>query len=327
MGSNTITRMSAALAGGDTATFVPAPKTAWEVNEVGSSVAFIVGGLFGSVPNVEIGLVKGAQTCIIVCDPNTDPGNRNGRHRFLISDTVNLTVKNTAGGAANVSIVGKRVIPNNVKSDIVTIPPPGTSIVTIDPGVGQGILVTEIGSDVWTVGPADINPNIDVGFAYGGLVASKFWDSTHTKGHDENLDLYVHHICQLQFTDIGAAGCDVGYCAEVASGVRSYVEDIPVVGVNGHMHVTPTDGEEWLVTGVGAEIYTVAAPNGYPDVAVAIRVGADLSDLVKAALPSSAWEYGIRARIDHTNDMQITNANAGTNEVCVSAVMVRQYKS
>jgi hypothetical protein len=243
MASETITRMSVALGAAATATFDPGVGKAWEVNHVGSSAAFIAGALFGQVPDVEIGLVKGAQTAIIVCDPVTDPGNRNGRHRFIFDHTTNLTVKNTAAGGANISIVGKEVNANNVKTDIVAIPPPGTSIVTIDPGVDQGILVTEIGCNVWTVPAADINPNINVGFAFGGLVASKFWDATHIKGHDENLDLYVSHLCQLQFTDIGAAGCNVGYSAEKAANVKSYVED---VGIGGHMHVNPPDGEEWI---------------------------------------------------------------------------------
>jgi hypothetical protein len=325
MSSNTITRMSAALGGAATAEFDPGAGNAWEVNYVGSDQAFIVGGLYGSVPDVEIGLKKAAATCIVCVDPATDIGNRAGEHRFLLKRPVTLTVKNTAAGAANISIIGKKINPNNVLSDILAVGAGGS--VAVDPGVGQGMRITEMGYSVWTVGPADINPDMLVGFTddTGALVASLFWDYTQPCGHDQHLELYTRHECQLYVTDgIGAAGGNMGYCAEKAGNVISSITDV----ANGaNLDIKPTDGNEYLITGIAAEKWTGAAPAGYPNCSASIRVGANNSGLVKAGLPSEMWNSGIRARIDNTNYLRINNADAAFSEIAVLGINVRQYKS
>ena len=323
MSSNTITRMSAALGAGVTAEFDPGAGNAWEINYVGSDAAFVAGGLYGSVPDVEIGLKKAAATCIICIDPTTSPGNRAGEHRFLVSNTVTLTVKNTAAGGANVSIIGKKINSNNVLTDIRAVGAGGS--IAIDPGAGQGMLTTEIGYSVWTAGPADINPDMQVGFTDGTLVASRFWDSTQPCGHDQKLNIYTRHECHLYLTDgLAAGGGNAGFCAEKAANVISYITDV----ANGaNLDVTPVDGNEYLITGIAAEKWTGAAPAGYPNCSASIRVGANNSGLVKAGLTSDMWNSGIRARIDNTNYMRINNADAAFSEIAVLGILVRQYKS
>jgi hypothetical protein len=317
--------MSAALGGAATAEFDPGAGNAWEVNYVGSDQAFVVGGLYGSVPDVEIGLKKAAATCIVCVDPAIDPGNRAGEHRFLLKRPVTLTVKNTAAGAANVSIIGKKINANNVLSDIVPVGA-GASI-AVDPGVGQGMLITEMGYSVFTVAPADVNPDMIVGFTddTGTLIASVLWDYTQPCGHDQRLEIYTRHECQLYVTDgIGGAGGNMGFCAEKAGNVISYITDV----ANGaDLDIVPADGIEALITGIAAEKWTGAAPAGYPNCSASIRVGANDSDLVKAGLPSEMWSSGIRARIDNTNSMRINNADAALSEIAVIGVNVRQYKS
>jgi hypothetical protein len=323
MSSNTITRMSAALGAGNTAEFDPGAGRAWEVNYVGSDAAFVAGGLYGSVPDVEIGLKKGAATCIICVDPTTDPGNRAGEHRFLVNHSVTLTVKNTAAGAANVSIIGQRINPLNVLSDIIAVGAGGS--VAVDPGVGQGMLITEMGYSVWSAFPADVNPDMMVGFTDGTLIASIFWDYTQPCGHDQHLELYTRHECQLYVTDgLAGAGGDMGFCAERTANVISSITDV----ANGaNLDIKPTDGIETLITGIAAEKWTGAAPAGFPNSSASIRVGANNSGLVKAGLSSEMWDSGIKARIDNTNYMRINNADAAFSEIAVLGVNLRQYKS
>lgn len=316
MASNTVTRISVAVGAGATVAIQPAAKVAWEINQIGSDQAFV-----GDSPDVEIGMRKGATNAIIVIDPTIDAGNRTRQYKLLINNTVYLTVKNTAAGGANISVIGKLTNPFNVLSDILPIGIGAT--ITLDPGSAYSMRIYEIGNSVWTAGPADINADVSVGMTDGALVASVILDPTMIRGHDKQLDLISSHDFQIYVTDTGGGGCDFAFSAEKIGNVRNMLDDI---GNGDDLIVQPPDGEEWNVTEIGAETWVgLGAPDDYPDVRPALMVGANISHLMEAGTPSLMWNAPLDIRIDHDHYLVINNATGGDCEIAVCAYMAREY--
>lgn len=311
-----ITRISIAAGAGDTLEFIPAAGKAWEVNYAGSDKAFVSG-----FPDVEIGLKKGALTAILTIDPTTDPGGRNKAVRIFVTMAVTLTVKNTGGAGAKISISGKTTPAANVLTDILTVPGGGT--IEFDPGITYDALVTALGSDTWTAGPADVNPDMIVGFTDGTLVASKLWDQTMICGHDMGLQLYTNHACRLLFT--AAPAVNIGISA-IKAGVP-VISRIANIATGAPFDIIPDDGDEYDIFNVAAEMFTIAAaPDAYPNVTVSIHQGADLSDIMETTV-SEGWNFGFPfgIRIDHTHYLTVVNNDALDNEIAVLGFLAAQY--
>lgn len=316
--TNTITSIFAPPVGaGGSATFRPAAREAWLVKSVGSQNAFVT-----NVPDIEIHITDGALDTIAVLDPTTDPGKHGRPYRFYLTHDTYMTVTNTGGAGANISVVGEQANFFNVISDVLAIGVGAT--IEIDPGTGQDWVIHEIGGSVWTAGPADINPNLTIGGIQGALTASVLLNPTMVRGQDKELDLYISHTTHLYVTDTGGAGCNVSFSGVKAG--KTVISVINDVGAGGDLDIRPPDGQEWVITDFAAETWAGAgAPNNYPNCAVSIRTAAVNSDLLKAGAPSEGWNRKMALNIDHTNYLRIHNAAGGNNEICVFGFLERAY--
>jgi len=312
---NVITAISVNVGAGATADFQPGAKEAWEVNIVGSNKAFV-----GDVPDVEVSLKKGASTAIMLIDPSTDPGHAGRMHKFLVNNTVYLSVKNTGAAGANISIVGKQISPSNVLSDVLPIGAGAT--IHVDPGLNYSMIVYELGTSAYTAGPADVNPAIDVFQDDGALDTAIIWDSTMIFGHDKFLMIPVTNALQLNIKDKDGGGLNVAYSAEKVRNVR-FIYDTILSGAD--LDIVPPAGSSWLITCIAASILAGVGgpPTRYPDVKAMILIGANESNLMEAGSvsPSLLWDSPYSIAIDNTKKLRIHNINAAPIDVCVSGFL------
>lgn len=316
--SNTVTAISLNVGAGASVSFQPAAKQAWEINLIGSNNAFVA-----NVPDVEVSLTNGVLSAVMLLDPTTDPGNRGRMHKYLVNNTLYLSVKNTGAAGAEISITGKKINANNVLSNIVAI---GAGLtVKIDPGPTYDMVIYEMGASNFTAGPADINPDVSVGYDDGTFSLAKIWDPTMVFGHDKQLQIPVSHTLQLAVTDTDGGGGNFAYSAEKARGVVYAYDD---VGIAGTLDVAPPDGQEWVMTTIAAETLAGGgAPNDYPDATIAVLVGANESNLMEAGsiATSLLWNAAYAIAIDHTKNLRATNVNAAAQNVCIAGFLTRQY--
>jgi hypothetical protein len=143
------------------------------------------------------------------------------------------------------------------------------------------------------------------------------------RGQDVPLNIYVSHDCRLTITDSDGAGCFFGYCALKARNVISHIVDIPA----GTDYIQlPDDGEEQVITNLGAELWGGGGfPNDYPDITAQILVGGQVSNLLEASTPSLDWNDKLEIYIDHTRNLNINNPNIADNEVFISGYTNRRY--
>jgi hypothetical protein len=316
MGStNLISVNQAAVGAGASWTVRPPVGEAWEINIVGSDQAFVTG-----VPDVEIHYTDGAKDAIMVLDPTTDPGKRR-LYKFIITRDVYLSIKNTAAGAAVLSVSGKKVNPFNARAGIVTLGAGGTY--DLDPGT-TAIRVFEMGGSVWTVGPADVNPNLTITATDGTLVASKLFDPTMTCGQDKALDIPISHDCRLLITDTGGGGCDFAWCGMVSE--FEVISDVQDIGAGANLDFRPTDGYEVTITLVGGETWTaLGAPADVPNMSTSNYNGTNASQFLKAG-PSFLWDSLLDIKINNTNRLRLNNSAGGNSELSFFGYVTRKYK-
>jgi hypothetical protein len=308
---------------GATVTFDPGVGKACVIKCVGSDQAFVTSGANPFlVSDVEIGLTDGVDSIILNINPVTEVTTRYKKMYIPISHEMQLTLKNTSGAPANISIFGEYINYFNFIGDIVTIP--GGGSIAVDPG-NIDYAIRAIGSDVWTAGPADINPDVQVGFqnAAATLIASIFWDPTQTCGHDYvDIDIGIRHDCQLLFT--GAPGVKVGYVGQKASGrVISFITDV-ATGID--LPVRPPVNEEWRIRHFAAEKWGVVGPPvDTPNITVSLKSGANLSNILEAGLIDEGFFWNPNVDIDFNNYLNINNADAADNEIAVIGYATRQF--
>lgn len=257
----------------------------------------------------------------MLIDPTTDPGNRARMHKYLVTNTVYLNVTNTGGAGAEIGIVGNKINPFNVLSDVIAIGAGAT--VNIDPGLANELVIYEMGSGAFSAG--EINPNVTINYDDGVLAGAIIWDPTMIWGHDKLHAIPVTHDLQLAITDSDGGGQNFGYSAEKARNVVYQYEDV-LAGAD--MDVVPPTGQEWVITCIANELLAGGgAPNDYPDCNVMILVVANESNLLEAGSTavSPLWNAPIALRIDNANNLRLHNANIAAANICVSGFLVREY--
>lgn len=315
--SNTITAISINVGAGASVDFKPAAGIGWEINLIGSNNLFVA-----NVPDVEVSMTNGVLSAVMLVDPTTDPGNRGRMHKYMVTNGVYLSVKNTGGAGAEISVIGKLANVNNILSNIIAIGAGATE--NIDPGSAYDMVVYEMGASNLSAG--EINPDVNVAYDDGTLSAALIWDVTNIFGHDKQLMIPVSHALQLAVTDTDGGGGNFAYSAEKARGVVYAYED---VGIGGTLDVAPPDGQEWMITTIAAETLAGAgAPNNYPDATIAILIGANESNLMEAGSVATSllWNAAYAIAIDHTKNLRATNINAAAQNVCVAGFLTRAYK-
>lgn len=316
MPSNLITNISAAVGAGASIDIIPPAGQEYLVTDFFSQHAFVA-----NAPDLQVGIYDGANNCISLIDPTTDPGKRTRQYQFYITHDNYLRLTNTGAAGANLGFTGERVRSGLTRTDIVAI---GAGLgVEIIPAAGETLLVTEIGVTTWTAGPADINPDVSVGLTDGTLINSIILDPTMVRGQDKQLQIYINMPIHLYVIDTSGGGNNFAYSARrVPVACRSAVLD--VVG-SATWDIRPAAGEEVVVTELAAETWAGAAPNGYPDIIVSLMVGANLSDITKAGAASLRWNSDCILKIDHDHWIRVTENSAANNEVGYSAYLQRGY--
>jgi len=318
--SNIITGISVVAGAGATADIRPAAGVEYKVIDFGSQHAFVA-----NVPDLQVAINDGVNpACVVLVDPTTDPGKRTRQFEFYITHDNYITLTNTGGAGANLSIIGELIRPGLTITDVALIG--GGLQYDIRPPAGQTWKITELGCDVWTAGPADINPNIRVFLTDGVTLLPIVLDPTMVRGQDKQLEIYIDHDIYLSVLDVGGVGCTIAWCGRRVP--LTTINSVQDVGIGGTLDIQPPAGQEWVVTELAAETWAGGgAPNDYPDVNVSIMVGANLSDILEAGSVATSlrWNTPFNFKIDNTHFIRITNINAAANEVGVVGYAQRAY--
>lgn len=314
MPTTLITNMTAAVGAGAFYDIIPAEGAEYLIRDIGSDVAFV-----GAVPDVEVSLRDGVLAdAIIWIDPTTTP-NRRLHHQLKLYVTHDNYCRLTNTGAqANISCFGEQVRAGLTRADLVTIGVGAT--VEIQPPAGEVWDVMEIGASVWTAAFPDVNVLV----TDGTLVASVILDSTMARGWEKQLHLIIDNTTYLAVTDTSGGGLVFGYSARVIP--QACISSIQDVAGSGTLDIIPTANQEWVITEISAETWAGVAPNGYPDIEVALVVGANLSQVLEAgAGVSLRWNTEMELHIDTTHFLRITEISTGNNEVGVLGYQKRSW--
>lgn len=314
MGSNIITGISAAVGAAASITVRPPVGEAWILNDFSSDAAFVA-----AVPDLQVSLTDGATAAIILMDPTTNPGKRTRQTKLYVTNAIYASIKNTAGGNANIGWFGEKVNVNNVRCGEITIG--ATSYGTIRPPVGETWMITEWGTTPFTVA-GDINPAVEVGLTNGTLVASRFILPTMVRAQDKQPNIIINRDVYLNL--YSTPGVEFYYSAiRIPNTCISSVQD--VVG-SANLDIIPPAGDEYVITDVGAETWAGGgAPDDYPDMNVFLRTTVNSELLAAGAGASTRWNTDSILKIDTTHFLRIVETSTANNEVCVSGYLQRSY--
>jgi hypothetical protein len=314
MGSNIITGISAAVGAAASITVQPPVGEAWVLNDFSSDTAFV-----SAVPDLQVSLTNGATAGIILMDPTTDPGKRTRQTKLYITNAMYASIKNTAGGNANIGWFGEKVNVNNVRTGTLHIG--ATSFGTIRPPAGETWIITEWGTTPFTVA-GDINPAVQIGLTNGTLVASRFILPTESRAQDKQSNIIINHDVYLNLYATPAV--EFYYSAiRIPQTCISSVQD--VVG-SANLDIIPPAGDEYAITDVGAETWAGGGvPADYPDINVFLRTSVNSELLVAGAGASARWNTESVLKIDTTHFLRIVEVSTANNEVCVSGYLQRSY--
>jgi len=288
----------------------------WLIKDFGSSNAPVTG-----VPDISVAFNDATPTpCQTLIDPTTDPGKRLRQYNYYLTNAIFLTVTNTGAATPEISWLGEKVRAGLTVSAIAAIGAGGT--IDIRPLAGITWNITEYGSDVWTAGPADVNPDVSIAITDGTLILSLIIDPTMARGQDKEIDWYISNAFYLQVTDTGGGGQNFAYCGRlVPETCISFVSDVAGSGI---YDIRPANDAEWLITEFSAETWLGAAPAGYPDMTVSVMVGASLSNLLTNA-GELRWDQKFHLNIDRTHWMRITETSTANNEIGFLGILKRIY--
>jgi len=314
MASNIITNISAAVGAGASVDIRPPAGEGWLITDFGNDKAFI-----SAVPDVQVQMTNGAKNGIVILDPATDPGKRTRQLKLYLTNAIYATITNTGGAGANCGWFGEKVNVNNIRSGVVTIA--GTAYGVVRPPVGETWLVTEWGTSVFT-GAGDINPAVQVGLTNGVNVDSRFILPTELRAQDKQPQIYINHDVYLNM--YSTPGCDFFYSAiRVPETSISSITD--VVG-SANLDILPPVGDEWVITGIGAETWAGGGvPNDYPNINVFLRTTVNSQLMASGAGASTRWNTDSIFKIDTTHFLRIVEISAANNEVCISGYLQRSY--
>lgn len=307
---------------------IPPPGVGWLVTDFSNDHPFI-----GTIlcPDLEVSLTDGLGTAgIVLLDPALDlTGRRTRQLKLYVTNALYFTITNTSAIGANLGYFGERVPAGNIRSGHFTV------------GVGAQVAfgappnetwcITEYGASAWTVLPAlDINPNCDLGLttAAGGLVDNRITQSLQARAQDKQPNIIIDEL--LLLTVFSTPGIEFYFSAiRIPEGSIGSIADVDGTGGVNFVDIRPPDGEEWVITEIGAELWAGAGfPADLPDVIVALRTdaGPDESTIMEdGALLSARWNTDAILKINHNIYLRITDNSGAFNEVCVSGYLQRVY--
>lgn len=289
----------------------PPAGEAWCITDFWSSIR-----LAGGVPDLSVAFAGGGFTAgDIIIDPATAIQKQARMMEIYIDNNFYLTV--TERGAASViGWNGYQVIPDDVKTRIVTVPDAAPAKFDVRPPVGEVWKVTEIGAETYNAANhPDVIMTLDSDARQGAIIA---------QGTDDHywagkMAIYLSNDYYLSFDAIAAADNDVGLSIirvplEIFAGTVQLLADATQA-------IQPAEGYEAVVTTFGSDTWGGAvAPAQGPDVRLSLTNGT-----LDATIRS---EYSVivdinAARrtdmhIDNTNRLEIFEPTSGNQEICWS---------
>jgi len=219
----------------------------------------------------------------------------------------------------------------------IQVVPTGT-IVSIIPA-GEERVYERFGSDVWdAAGAPDQVPRMNVGIWDGDPLKVPAWVKTtlNVRGWNHKGKLYVS---PTNFLVLGnpAAGANQNLSAignisrQFGTGPLEVITDIVNLAVTGapgdFVDVRPPVGEEWVITDIGAELWTApVAPNTVPEVNVDLTDGVSFARLLTST-DVRGWLHAMALYLTNDVWIRITNPNIATNCVCWSGTKLQTYAS
>lgn len=316
MPSMLISNISIAIAGAATLDLQPPAGQAWVLREFSSDVAFV-----GNQPDLAYGIADGVLTlCDIVQDPTTAPQKGGRPKEIYITNANYLTITNT-GAQAFIGYTGERVDPNIVITDMVTSPTGAPTYIDVQPPAGETWRITEVGTDTYA-GATD-HPEIGFEITDGTLAADILLELC-DRGQEKALDWIIDNTIYLRLQNSAAAAdVDVAFC-----GVRipeASIGSIQTVIGSATLDIQPPAGQEWVVTEIGASVWTgVPGAADVPSIIVSLYDATNLSDILEP-LASLAWNRKLAIHIDNATYLRITETSTGANVVGLLGYLRRTY--
>lgn len=199
----------------------------------------------------------------------------------------------------------------------------------VRPPVGQDWVISAFGSDQWIgKSPAGF-PNLRVDLTDGTNTAvlmhpteDRYWTSP--------VELYVNHDNYINIVNASGVQAEVSFTAEIhrdygAAGnsiVRSQLVQCAILGTQ---TFRPPDGEEWQVTGFGAEHWFGISPLMNPDIGFAMWDGTNESPIADRVNAYSQL-HDTDLKISYSDYLRVTDTSSLVNDVGISAVLIRKYK-
>ena len=309
----------------------PAAGIDWKVTAIGSSIW--VGVAPAGHPRVNCGIWDGANGPAWILQ-STDIRGWHRKQQIFVSRTNYLRLNNPGAGGENISysaqvtrIFGTAVDP--VITDVQTIGL-GANMDVIPPA-GIEIEITDIGASLWIGGAPGNLPQVDVSL-FNGALAGQLLLNSDVAGWNKELNIYIDDQNYLRVTNANLAAVNaiaiVGTIARIRGAAATAVmsDVLAIAPAGGPLVIRPTLGEEWMVTMIGASVWTAAPPGSFPNIQVDITNGV-IASMVARSVDAQNWMNELELLIDNTNYIQITDlAGAGCN-ICFSAYKTRIYQS
>ena len=221
---------------------------------------------------------------------------------------------------------------------------PTANIIAIIPPAGQERVYERFGSDVWdALGTPDQVPRMNVGIWDGNPANAPAWVKTtgNVRGWNHKGKLYVSPTNYLVLGNPGGGANQnlsaIGNIArQFGTGPPEVITDMMNLAVTGaagdFVDVRPPAGEEWVITDIGAELWTFpATPQTVPEVEVDLVQAGPGGVLALARMLRSTdvrgWLHAMPFYLSNSVWLRITNPNAATNTVCWSGVKLQTYAS
>lgn len=332
MGANVNTNIDGPIGAGGVVPVRPAAGDAWLVTDFSSDNAFL--NVLHTVPDVEVSLTDDATIGIIMINPALDPpivitlvpavpAKRTRQLKLYVTHDLYCTITNTGAAGANIGWSAESVNVNNVRSGVIRLDGGGLGVV--QPPPGETWMITEWGSDIWTVA-GNINPNTAIGLTDGAFINSRIAVPTMERGQEKQPNIIINNMVYLNI--IGAAAGDFYFSAiRIPETAISSITDVLGAGLTPWVDIRPPDGEEWVITEIGAETWIgLAAPDDYPNIGMTLitTAGPLESDIIEVGV-SEIWDRDSLLVIDRDHYLRITDLSGANNEVCVSGYLKRAY--
>lgn len=298
----------AAAGAGDFYDFRPPVGEDWEVTGLTASV---FSG--GTVPEVDAGLIDTAGIISWMRHSGNTGTFENlagwaGKTRIFINNDVWLRVENADAAPVVVGISAeliKKYGPGQV-SGVVSGIATGAVPVLVQPPLGEDWLLTHVGSSVWDGANPNQLPNVHVDITEGALLATVANNTIASRGWGNPFNMYMNNRCFATITP--AAGATVSWSAVKTkqygpNGVSDVISTAQAIPVATFLDFRPNDGEEWLVTNIGANPAFTA---GVPTVLVDMIDAAAQVTIAQVSTANKGWFDEMRYYLNRNNWFRLT---------------------